>query len=135
MAYKLKVKALMTPKISFNGAAPEAARRFAHWVVDDVDPYVPYRTGRLSGSVSVRDNRLMYDTPYAHKLYFVGTAEYEAEHPEKKFDPNRRKFHFSLAVHPRAQSFWFWGRQQDNFDEWCRKAQEFMYEAMFERHA
>lgn len=84
---------------------------------DVAEEYVPYRTGRLTNTAAVEGNKLKYTQPYARRLYFVGTIEYEAEHPEKKFDPYREKWHFSRAVHPKAQSFWVWGARKDHASE------------------
>ena len=126
MAFKIKTTAFISKDFSISKAVPAANKRFAEWLVDSVDPYVPYKSGKLSRSAKSNQNRLIYDTPYAHRLYFVGTIEYEAEHPEKRFDQGRVKYHFSRAVHSKAQSFWVWGSEKDNQEEWRRKIAEIL---------
>lgn len=52
------------------------------------DPYVPFRDGNLSQNVTITDEYVQYNSPYAHRIY------------------NGIDFNFSKDIHPLATAQW-----------------------------
>ncbi len=46
-----------------------------------VDPYVPYRTGRLSKDVTIHAGSITYNAPYARKVYQSNMNFRKDKHP------------------------------------------------------
>lgn len=93
---RANAKFIIYPGGAFDAAAQKKKITIVHQALDsqitkDTTPYVPFKTGVLSGS-PLRGKRgvgeIVYDTPYARRLYY-GT-----------------KFNFNRTFHPQAGSKW-----------------------------
>ena len=71
-------------------------------VMADTDPYVPFDEGTLSGSVAraSEPGMLVYDTPYARRLFY------------------NPQYRFSRQHHPLAGGDWFGRSKADNSRKW-----------------
>ena len=71
-------------------------------VIKDTNPYVPMLTGMLASSPmrSRTVGRIVYDTPYARRLYYG------------------RNFNFTKAFNPQAGAFWFKRAKPVWFQKW-----------------
>lgn len=82
----------------------------------DTDPYVPFESGFLSGSVnqlSSGNGEIEYQGPYARYQYYgkvmIGSA------PKEVTDID---LNYSKAAHPQATSFWFEESKAVNKQAW-----------------
>lgn len=66
----------------------EAASASLRKVKEDIDPYVPYKTGKLSNSAVVNKYEIVWTAPYANYVY------------------NRTGVNFDKSVHPKATDHW-----------------------------
>lgn len=90
------------------GNVEQAQRWLDNEVVKDSEPYVPFRKGVLTRSVYPSKNRgvgeLLYNTPYARKLYYaLGRA-------------------FNCATHPQACAQWFEKAKAVCLGKWTKGA-------------
>lgn len=78
---------------------------FTNQMAMDMDKFVPFKNGGLSGSVHVSENHVTYTTPYA-KAQFYG---YINGHPITKWTTNE---------HPQATSRWDLKAKSLYLDKW-----------------
>lgn len=87
-----------------------AVAAVAQRVVKDCDPFVPFDTGRLAGSVKVTgqgaERQVTYTAPYAKKLYEGGPG-----------------MQFNTKKHPQAGSHWFERAKSIWGDQWVQEAE------------
>ena len=72
-----------------------------------VDPYVPYRTGRLSKDVSIHNGSITYNAPYASKVY-------------------QNNMNFRKDKHPLATSHWDKVALPQVRQQWEKSVQDYL---------
>lgn len=85
-------------------------------VIRECEPYVPYRTGRLSNSVhiatAIGSGEVVYSTPYARSMYY-GVL----------YGSNAKIMHYNQAMHKFAGSYWFDRAMAENKKKILKEAQ------------
>jgi len=89
-------------KARFTKNGDKAQRWLDNEIVKDSEPYVPYRKGTTTRSVysTIGSGKLVYNTPYARKIYY-GT-----------------NMHFNHNTHPKACAQWFEKAKAVNLKKW-----------------
>lgn len=86
--------------------ADGAQDMFSSLVAQDTNEFVPMDSGMLAGSVlrasDFKHGLLVYDMPYARRLYYGDT------------------FNFSQDKHPKAGARWFETAKSRHLDKWGR---------------
>lgn len=82
-------------------------------IMADTDPYVPFNKGTLSDSVlrSSEPGMLVYDTPYARRLFYNPQYSFQHKHG-----------------HHLAGGDWFGRSKADNKDKWIADVERVMKE-------
>lgn len=108
-------------------------------VIRVCEPYVPFDEGVLAGSANtatkIGSGEVVYDTPYAHYLYYgevygpnmpitengVIVGYYSIK--DSKKNPTGEKLKYSTEKNPQAGSHWFDRAMADHKDEVLEEAQ------------
>lgn len=112
-----------------NRSCTEAEHIVAQRIRSDTSPYVPARDLVLDNTTRVVDNRIIYQQPYAHYLYYgklrvdPETGSSYAKKGGTKVLTNKNLV-FSKAKHSQAQSHWFEASKAENLEEWLKTAQK-----------
>lgn len=105
--------------IKINNLSEKYAKRLdkAQYVLDsaivsDTEPYVPFRTGQLSASwqknQTIGEGRIIYDVPYAKKMYYGVSA-------------NGNSYNYNKSYHPLATSHWLEKAKETYLESWLEK--------------
>lgn len=114
---------------AFLQTCTDAEHKMAEIVKEDTEPFVPFRTGRLSNGTQVKKNMIIYPGPYARFLYF-GKVMVDPEtgspfaRPGVKKVLTDRNLVFYQGIHHQAQSHWMEASKAQNMDKWERDLKE-----------
>ena len=85
-------------------------------IIEDTDPFVPFREGTLSRSVTrasrVGEGEIVWDTPYARHMYYG--VHYLTGTP----------FVYNRFSHPLATERWFEHAKSAYLEKWRREVEE-----------
>lgn len=125
LRFEADFSGVLTKLKAFLQVSTKAEHELAEIVKQDTEPFVPYRTGRLSENTQVKKNLIIYPGPYARYLYFgklmvdPETGSAWARRGVKKVLTDRNLV-FYQGVHPQAQSHWFEASKAQNLSKWER---------------
>lgn len=99
-------------------ALPAAKNAVLHQMLEDTEPYIPYKTGRLTenGGVDLENDQIVYDLPYAA---FAFNPTYRGR--PKVYDTSK---------HPLAQGNPYQASTEYNKEEWIRLFKEKLVEGI-----
>ena len=102
----------------YERALPAAKSAVLHQMLEDTEPYIPYKTGRLTenGGVDLENDSIVYDLPYAK---FAFNPKYRGR--DKVYD---------TSGHPLAQGNPYKASTQEFKDEWVRLFKKKLVEEM-----
>ena len=102
---------------SFDSVMDDATKREICEVIAEMcDPYVPYRTGKLSKNVTISSEGVTYNQPYAEKNYFGVDIPH------------------NLTIHPLATAKWDEAMMADHGEEFMSRVQDIINRRLQELH-
>lgn len=110
-------------------AAKRAENKIVREIARTTEPFVPMLTGSQVNRTQVKDNKIIYDGPYARFLYY-GKVEVDPDTMSawarygKKKKPINKDLKYTKAIHKDAQAFWFEASKAQNLDKWKKFAAE-----------
>lgn len=106
-------------------------------VADYCEPYVPFKTGELSGNVSITENSITYNVPYARYQYYGrvygpnffrgyntdGSPKFRTPAGTIKY-PTGNRLNYNTEFHPLATSEWDKVMMEDRGDSFTEAVAE-----------
>lgn len=119
----------MAVHVSYSGKNPndllsqtkmgKAAYVVANQAMADMDQFVPYKQGHLSGSAHIDSNRrtIVYNSPYAKAQFYGFVTNY-------KTGRQSRIRNYTRSVHPQASRRWDLRAKNLYMDKWLGKVSD-----------
>lgn len=102
----------------FKKAIPAAKNAVLHKMIEDTEPYIPYKTGALTanGGVDLENDQIVYDLPYAK---FAFNPKYKGKQKV-----------YNTTHHPLAQGNPYKASSQEFKEEWANLFKEKLVEGI-----